>query len=486
MTSAQKKREEPSSVKRPSKHAIIMRGVVAPILGLLAIASIVLGYMNATVWKPSSEITAKTTISHARYLVTDPGVLQLIDTQSHLKVDAKGPDTTVCVALGSAKDVAGWVAGNAYTRVSGLDNWTTLATQQAKVQGTQSAGGNGDEVAFQDSDMWSAARCGNSNVTLDIGKKDANSIALIDLGESSPEATLSLHWIRHTLPDFAMPLYFVGGLLLVMMVLTASIFAMPPRKRRKRMVVSEPIRAHEEVAISEALTGSLRGLTTAVRIKPSGVKRRRHAAHRAGAGTQEAGSKAAQNTQATTRTDAQGPTIIDPTSRNMVADEQGSASSASSASVAVGGEAFADSGEETSVITPDELQAYFARLSQEISLPDQSQGIAGADDATAIDLDAVEEAASAHERGEHDDRSAVDIANAQNGGTDDNGGIANADDGDAGDFAQEGDDSEEPSADGAEGTEEAGSGSANESHEPGEDDESDEDNEEIDEKGERS
>ena len=45
-------------VERPTRHAMIMRGVVTPIFGLLAVAAIVLGVLNATIWKPSSEITA--------------------------------------------------------------------------------------------------------------------------------------------------------------------------------------------------------------------------------------------------------------------------------------------------------------------------------------------------------------------------------------------------------------------------------------------
>ena len=61
--------------KRPSRHAKIMRGVVTPIFGLLAVAAVVLGYMNATMWKPSTEITASATMSGSRYVVTDPNVL---------------------------------------------------------------------------------------------------------------------------------------------------------------------------------------------------------------------------------------------------------------------------------------------------------------------------------------------------------------------------------------------------------------------------
>ena len=82
--------------KRPSRHAKIMRGVVTPIFGLLAVAAVVLGYMNATMWKPSTEITASATMSGSRYVVTDPNVLTLLDQNATITVDS-----------GSSQDVRG-------------------------------------------------------------------------------------------------------------------------------------------------------------------------------------------------------------------------------------------------------------------------------------------------------------------------------------------------------------------------------------------
>ena len=70
---------EPSAEKKARHHARLMRGVVTPILGLLAVASIGLGLMNATEWKPSRTITAQTQVSGSRYVVTDPGVSGLVD-----------------------------------------------------------------------------------------------------------------------------------------------------------------------------------------------------------------------------------------------------------------------------------------------------------------------------------------------------------------------------------------------------------------------
>ena len=74
-------------------------------------------------------------------------------------------------------------------------------------------------------------------------------------------------------------------------------------------------------------------------------KRRRHAGHRA------SGSENSQNEVAQ-------PTIVDPGARNLVADQQNAAAD---------GVEENDDFEQTSVISQDELAAYFARLAQEES-----------------------------------------------------------------------------------------------------------------------
>lgn len=74
-------------------------------------------------------------------------------------------------------------------------------------------------------------------------------------------------------------------------------------------------------------------------------KRRRHASHRA------TGSDNMQNEMAQ-------PTIVDPSARNLVADQQNAATD---------GIGENDDFEQTSVISQDELAAYFARLAQEES-----------------------------------------------------------------------------------------------------------------------
>ena len=156
-TSKERKRDErkSKSAARPTRHARIMRGVVTPILGLLAVACIGLGIMNATYWKPSSQIAASAAVKGTQYIVTDPGVLPLVDNQVTVSADAGSSDGEVCLALGSNKDVIGWLARQPYVRVTGLNEWTTLATTKVSAQGAAADAGD-DAVAFKDSDMWTS------------------------------------------------------------------------------------------------------------------------------------------------------------------------------------------------------------------------------------------------------------------------------------------------------------------------------------------
>lgn len=336
--------------KRPTRHAVIMRGVVTPILGLLAVACVVLGVLNATEWKPNAEVTATAKTSGVQYIVTDPGVLSMVDDRAKMTVESTASDE-VCVALGSATDIAGWISGQKYVRVTGLNSWTELAVSDAKSHG-KDATGDGD-VAFKDSDMWSRVTCGDGSVTVGTKSSDADRVALVDLGESGV-AEVSMHWTRSTLPDFAMPFYFAGGLLAIMAVLAASVFAMPPHKRRKRVVESAAETA-DEVRVGEAIAGSLGVRSGIGRPGKSGPKRKRRR-HAAGSSPVE--------------TDA-APVVVDPSSRNLVAENAGDGAADAAK------ESETNAGEQTSVISPDELQAYFARLAAEVGQTDAS------DDGTA-------------------------------------------------------------------------------------------------------
>lgn len=359
MTDEHEEHDGPSRPARPSRHAVLMRGVVAPVFGLLAVASVVLGLLNATLWKPSAQVTAHAAVTGTRYVLTDPAVLPLVDPQVTVTVRAEA-GKPVCVALGSDKDVMGWVAGHEATRITGLDDWDALGTERTAAPGKDGSG-EGD-VAFRDSDMWTSVSCGDGEVSVRADERDADRLALVDLGDAR-DAEVTMHWVRHVLPDFAMPLYFVGVLCAVLAALSASVFAMPAHKRRKRVVSSEPVESVEEVSVGQALAGSLSGLRTAVEVRP-----RRHARHaaRRSKGRLSKRRHARMAEEAMTAQAVSSPRVIDPAKRTML-DGRNSGSAAS------------DELQRTTVIGSDELQEYFARLTREMAQESaRSQGDASA------------------------------------------------------------------------------------------------------------
>lgn len=367
MTLPQEEQEQPQVKAGPTRHAKIMRGIVTPILGLLAVACIVLGVLNATMWKPSARITASSSVNGSRYVVTDPGVLSLIDKRVNITAKASDASANVCIVIGSARDVAGWIAGTPYTRITGLSDWSALSTQKAAAQGTADQSDN--QVAVQDSDMWTKTSCGNGTANLQIKGTSTddgtNAVALIDFGDAK-NATVSLDWTRQTLPDFAMPLYFAGGLFVILAILAASVFAMPPHKRRHRAAAAVAGVGSEQ-GDSEAVSTWVKNAETSTsrneKASTAKRKRRRHASHRSGARAQEP--------------DDQQPTIIDPAARNLVADQQANAvPSDGGATTDIAGNS---DGEATSVISADELQAYFARLAQEQVRSNTDDGADGND-----------------------------------------------------------------------------------------------------------
>ncbi len=367
MTLPQEEQEQLQVKAGPTRHAKIMRGIVTPILGLLAVACIVLGVLNATMWKPSARITASSSVNGSRYVVTDPGVLSLIDKRVNITAKASDASANVCIVIGSARDVAGWIAGTPYTRITGLSDWSALSTQKAAAQGTADQSDN--QVAVQDSDMWTKTSCGNGTANLQIKGTSTddgtNAVALIDFGDAK-NATVSLDWTRQTLPDFAMPLYFAGGLFVILAILAASVFAMPPHKRRHRAAAAVAGVGSEQ-GDSEAVSTWVKNAETSTsrneKASTAKRKRRRHASHRSGARAQEP--------------DDQQPTIIDPAARNLVADQQ--ANAVPSDGGATTDTAGNSDGEATSVISADELQAYFARLAQEQVQSNTDDGADGND-----------------------------------------------------------------------------------------------------------
>lgn len=412
-------------MQRPTKRARFMRGVVAPIFGLLAALSIVIGVLNATVWKPSSIVSAHANVYGSRYIVTDPGVLNLVDYRVKISVAALNSRKPICVAVGLAKDVRGWTKGYSVQRITGLNNWNSLSTDvmqaddDARIDTTKTADSKvskdaSKDVDFKDSDLWTNATCqmglaklsinaadfeqaGNAadlalkqesqersqeqnnaqsnaqngaqsqtshqKLSSELQSKIARRVLIIDLGKNSPEAFVELRWRRHNLPDFATPMYFVGALFILLCGLSASVFAMAPHRRRnKRLVasrtglISVENNSQEEVKFSEALAGTIAGIF--------GSNKDKKSKHKVGSG-----AHARHGVHARTRT-TKSKAAVD----SSISVKSGLNYSKTAAL------------DETTVISKDDLQAYFARLASESSSDFKGDFAAGNKASAAFDL----------------------------------------------------------------------------------------------------
>ncbi|PZP00183.1 MAG: hypothetical protein DI615_01595 [Gardnerella vaginalis] len=426
-----------------------MRGIVAPIFGLLAVLSIVLGVLNATVWKPNSIVSAHTNVYGSRYIVTDPGVLNLVDYRVKISVAALNTRKPICVAVGLAKDVRGWTRGYSVQRITGLQDWENLSTVPMKAddsaksdvnnKNSVDSANNSDskaskDVDFKDSDLWTNATCQMGLAKLFVNAEDfeqsenivpgdlssgnavnqenqanqensqsnhqkvssalrariSRRVLIIDLGKNSPEAFVEFRWRRHNLPDFATPLYFVGALFVLLCVLSASVFAMAPHRRRnKRLVASrsglitvESVSRDEEVKFSDAFAGTMASIFGSFakdkksRHKGSSASHARHGAH----------------------------------SKTRVAKSQATVDL--SVNVKSGlNSSPTPSLDETAVISKEDLQSYFARFASE-SVSDVSKD--NSDSSTVLEVSDVSSDKSSSDSFKYDDDAIRDSKDSLN------------------------------------------------------------------------
>ncbi len=321
------------SARRVTLRTKIMRRIVSPFFVVLAVLSVALGVANATFWKPNDVVIAYAQVTGTRYIVTDPGVLNLVDNKVRVSVAALRTRKPICVAVGLTKDVRGWVAGSPVQRITGLKDWNNLSVSEMSGKSTLQQDFSTDikdaDVKFQQSNLWPSVTCQLGLAKLSINTYDyvqtagsasydhavatgavlksgknskkssnrrysrsmrvrsqaARRVLLIDLGDNVPAASVELRWRRHQVPDFATPLYFVGALFAVLALLAATIFAMAPHRRRNKQLAANSSALlskqskDEEVTFSEAFSGTVHGMLAHRKHKKASGSHARHGCH---------------------------------------------------------------------------------------------------------------------------------------------------------------------------------------------------------------
>jgi hypothetical protein len=195
--------------------------LLGSILIILGLAAAGLGVASATVWRESDSVVATATPrGDGTLVVTDPGVLELVGSDVTVVASVPG-DGKVTVAVGRDIDVVGWVGVDHYTRVTGLTDWTTLATAAeepeipAPAEGAEApTPGVGADPAGND--MWVAQATDEGSVTLRWTDRPGRwSLLAAGVGEDAQAPTLELTWPRTPATPWLWPGVGVGAVLLV-------------------------------------------------------------------------------------------------------------------------------------------------------------------------------------------------------------------------------------------------------------------------------
>ena len=227
--------------------------VIATILGLVVIA---LAVCSATIWRPSATVQATLTQTpDQHYVLTEPGVLGLVDPSVTITATAEGQPVFLAVAY--AVDAKAWLADDPYLSVTGLTDWNTLSAtpvtercetvDPASAVPTQTASPGADATAAtraptgaatdgatadstgsggacttladsnadpSQADLWLKTASGQGTVTLD-NVVEPGTVLLAATDGSGPAPRITLSWPHAVSTPWLVPGIIAGGLLLL-------------------------------------------------------------------------------------------------------------------------------------------------------------------------------------------------------------------------------------------------------------------------------
>ncbi|NDR53912.1 hypothetical protein [Actinomyces sp. 565] len=225
------------------------RRILSVIIAVLGLVAIALAVCSATVWRPSS--TAQASLAQnpdQHYVVTEPGVLSLVESDVKVTATAASADQQVFIAVGHAQDVDAWLAADPFISVTGLLDWNTLASEAvttrcpedaavptsaasassedatAAATAAESAVTEGSEGCTDlensdadpaDSDLWITSKTGTGSATLELDTSGSDLVVLVATDGASNAPQLSLSWPRHVSTPWLIPGLVLGGMLLL-------------------------------------------------------------------------------------------------------------------------------------------------------------------------------------------------------------------------------------------------------------------------------
>ena len=240
------KKNNSKKSSKPTHHATIMRGVVTPIFGMLAVTSLVFAILFSTVWKPLSTVTASVSGVGVQTISTDYSVLNLVADTVSVRATSSSSNTQICVATASATDASGYSKAVSGKHITGMSSWTALSTVKystssksgSNKNSSSNSSSSSSSVSFKDLDNWTSVKCGTGSVTVKNVKAGDSKAVVVHSDKNI--SSVSLTWNRTSVPNYALPYYIASVVLALIAVLCASVFARERTKKAKKNTLPEP------------------------------------------------------------------------------------------------------------------------------------------------------------------------------------------------------------------------------------------------------
>ncbi|WP_244960227.1 hypothetical protein [Actinomyces faecalis] len=219
------------------------RRIVSAIAAAAGLIVIALAVCSATVWRPSS--TAEATLPAAPdqpYVLVEPGVLGLVNSDVTVTASSQGQDVTL--AVGYSADARAWLADDPYLSVTGLKDWKTLDTTSVteRCEAGPTASGAATKTASETpstepndaaaaegctpltasgadpagADVWQTSVTETDTATTELDATDTDLVVLASTDDSDAAPTLTLTWSRSVSTPWLVPGLVLGGLLILL------------------------------------------------------------------------------------------------------------------------------------------------------------------------------------------------------------------------------------------------------------------------------
>lgn len=204
------------------------RRIIAIVLIVLGLSTVGAAIASATAWKPPTTVTvplpSEPTVN---YVITDPGVLNIVNPTVQVKAIAEDEDSPVFLAMGRTDEVQAWVESSDYGRVTGLDSWEELSyTTEDAVPGEDDGGDDADEGDEEEpladpatSDMWVEEVNGIGEATYTWEETPGRWSMIVATDGSSPAPTLEFTWEREVPTPALIPGIILGAVVTVLGVI---------------------------------------------------------------------------------------------------------------------------------------------------------------------------------------------------------------------------------------------------------------------------